>query len=148
MQIRFATPNDATIIADFNKAMALETENKILNDDTILQGAKNLISQPQYGFYIVAEIDNKIVGSLMITYEWSDWRNGIIWWLQSVYVSMSHRQQSVFKNMLSFVEQQAAAKKSVGIRLYMEKENLKASKTYTQCGFTQSDYLIFEKLTA
>jgi GNAT superfamily N-acetyltransferase len=146
MQIRFATPNDATTIANFNKAMALETENKILNDETILEGVKNLLLQPQYGFYLVAEIDHEIVGSLMITYEWSDWRNGIIWWLQSVYVKTSHRQQSVFKNMLAFVEQQAIAKKSVGIRLYMDNQNSNAAKTYERCGFTQSDYLILEKL--
>ena len=145
MQIRLATPNDATVIADFNKAMALETENKILNDETILQGVQNLISQPQFGFYVVAEMDTEIVGSLMITYEWSDWRNGLIWWLQSVFVKPTYRQQHVFKNMLGFVEQQAVANKSVGVRLYMDKENLKASKTYAQCGFTQSDYLIFEK---
>ena len=145
MQVRLATQEDAVVIADFNKAMALETENKLLNDETITLGVKNLILQPQYGFYVVAEIDKEIVGSLMITYEWSDWRNGLIFWLQSVFVKPTYRKQSVFKSMLSFVEQEATTKKSVGIRLYMDKENSKASKTYKKCGFAESNYLIFEK---
>ena len=115
MQIRFATPNDATIIADFNKAMALETENKILNDDTILQGAQNLISQPQYGFYVVAEIDNEIVGSLMITYEWSDWRNGDFWWIQSVYVAPEFRERGVFRALYAHEIGHAVGNKALGV---------------------------------
>ena len=146
MQIRLANNNDAVIISNFNKAMAFETEHKILNDFTALNGVNNLLLQPQFGFYVVAEIDCEIVGSLMITYEWSDWRNGLIWWLQSVFVKNEQRKKNVFKNMLLFVEQHAKKNNALAIRLYMEKENETAHKTYNRCGFQQTDYLIFEKL--
>ncbi len=145
MTIRFSNLSDAPTIAVFNQAMALETENKILPDKLILDGVKNLMAQSQFGFYVVAEIENEIVGSLMITYEWSDWRNGIMWWLQSVFVKKEFRKQGVFKSLLQFVEQQAKEKNAVGIRLYMERENENAHKTYERCGFQLTDYCLFEK---
>ena len=146
MLVRLAKSSDANTIAIFNKAMALETENKNLPDETILLGVKNLMAQPQFGFYVVAEIENKLLGCLMITYEWSDWRNGIIWWLQSVYVKTDFRKQNVFKNMLQYVESKSQENNVASIRLYMEKGNRNAHKTYERCGFQETDYIMFEKL--
>ncbi len=148
MLIRKSNLSDAATIAAFNQAMAQETEHKILPNEIILNGVKNLMTQPQFGFYVVAETENEIVGSLMITYEWSDWRNGIIWWLQSVFVKKEFRQQGVFAALLKFVEAEAKKENAVGIRLYMEKKNHNAAKTYLQCGFKQTDYLLFEKIMA
>ncbi|MFM2225091.1 MAG: hypothetical protein RJA07_1293 [Bacteroidota bacterium] len=145
MQTRLSTVADAHIIASFNKAMAFETEQKKIDNELALLGVENLMNQPQYGFYVVAEINSEIVASLMITYEWSDWRNSLIWWIQSVYVKPENRRQSAFKCMLVFVEQLAKQQNINCIRLYMEKENRTAHQVYLQNNFIETDYLMFEK---
>ncbi len=99
MKIRIASLKDAGVIAKFNRAMALETENKILDPEVLLQGVKSVLKKPELGFYIVAELNDKVVGCLMITTEWSDWRNGIFWWIQSVYIHPEHRREGVYSKM-------------------------------------------------
>ncbi len=86
MQVRLATPQDAPVLVEFNAAMALETEQKELLPDVIGAGVHSLLGNPAAGFYVVAESEERVVGSLMVTKEWSDWRNGTFWWIQSVYV--------------------------------------------------------------
>ena len=97
--IRYATAKDAQSIADFQVAMALETENKKLDSDNVLIAVKSVFDDSQKGFYLVAEVDGQVVGSLMITYEWSDWRNGNMWYIQSVFVMSPHRGKGLFTAM-------------------------------------------------
>ncbi|MEY2830639.1 MAG: hypothetical protein RIQ33_2497 [Bacteroidota bacterium] len=148
MQTRLATINDSPIISAFNKAIAFETEHKTLPDEIALLGVENLIKQPQYGFYIVHEIDEKIIASIMITYEWSDWQNELVWWIQSVYVKPTHRKQGVFKQMLLFIEQLAKQQSINSLKLYMEKENKVAHQVYLKNNFIETDYLLFQKNSA
>lgn len=146
ISIRAAKPGDSALIARFNKDMALETENLELDDDTILTGVKAVLNDPGLGYYIIAEIDGSPAGSLMITYEWSDWRNGNFWWIQSVFVERQARRSGVFKSMYSFIEAEADNDNNcVGIRLYVEKENSRAQKTYESLGMYEAPYNMYEK---
>ncbi len=145
--IREAEMKDTDSIAEFNTLMALETEDKKLNRDTISMGVKNLVQKPEYGFYLVAELEGKIIASLMITYEWSDWRNGLIWWIQSVYVKKEFRRMGIYRAMYIRVKEMAMFDKNIrGFRLYVEKENETAMKTYKSLGMSESDYIVFEDL--
>ncbi|MEM7209661.1 MAG: GNAT family N-acetyltransferase [Pseudomonadota bacterium] len=147
MKVRRATIDDATAIAEFNIAMALETENKTLDSETINSGVKRVFSNDSLGFYLVAEIDGAVAGCLMITYEWSDWRDGLFWWIQSVYVAREFRCRGVFKALYRKVESLAREDSSnCGIRLYVEKDNVHAQNTYSSLGMTQTDYRMFEAL--
>jgi ribosomal protein S18 acetylase RimI-like enzyme len=147
MQIRLAAATDADTIIAFNRAMAMETERKKLTLDVITRGVKNLLAQPQRGFYVVAEIGGVSVGSLMITNEWSDWRDGDFWWIQSVYVKPEFRKLGVYRTMYGFVQSLAASKPNVcGFRLYVERENVNAQKTYGSLGMEESHYKIYESL--
>jgi GNAT superfamily N-acetyltransferase len=144
---RFATPDDAEVIAGFNSALALETEDHRLDPDTILAGVTRLLQNRDLGFYVVAETGGQIAGCLMITYEWSDWRNGVIWWLQSVYVAVPFRRQGVFKGLYGFVHNLADNDPDVaGFRLYVEKDNTAAQRTYANQGLQPTHYLMFEDL--
>ncbi len=126
--------------------MAKETENKVLLLDTVLAGVKTLLENPSQGFYIVAEIDSKVVGCLMITREWSDWRNGVFWWIQSVFVLKDYRRRGVYRRMYEFVKELANGKEDVcGFRLYVEQDNLIAQETYRALGMKQLPYLMFEQ---
>jgi ribosomal protein S18 acetylase RimI-like enzyme len=149
--IRKALPADASVIAQFNIAMARETEGKELLPQVIHAGVANLMANPERGFYIVCEIDegpiSSLMGSLMVTTEWSDWRNGNFWWIQSVYVKPVHRQKGVYSAMYEHLKQLAASEANVcGFRLYVEHENSKAQKTYQSLGMTETDYLMYEEL--
>lgn len=145
INIRQATLADAAIITEFNVNMALETENKQLDQHIVLKGVNNLIETPENGFYLVAEKDNKILGSLMITTEWSDWRNGDFWWIQSVYVKPEERRQGVYSSLYDSVTELAKSIQSVcGIRLYVEQNNSTAQQTYESLGMKASHYLVYE----
>jgi GNAT superfamily N-acetyltransferase len=149
--IRKATINDAPSIIEFNIRMAMETEQKELKKEDIEPGVHGLFSRPQYGFYIVAEAEDRVVGSLMITYEWSDWRNGLFWWIQSVYVIPEFRRKGVYRAMYSRIKEMAADAKEqgeniCGFRLYVEKENSRAQKTYASLGMSETHYRMFEEL--
>lgn len=147
VNIRRARPSDAEDIASFNRAIAQETENKDLIPDVILAGVNALLNNPAYGFYIVAEINMKVVACLMITTEWSDWRNGLFWWIQSVFVLPDYRRRGIYRQMYSFIKELATNEPNVcGFRLYVEQENTRAQKTYRTLGMHQSPYRLFEEL--
>ena len=125
--------------------MALETENKQLDPDTIHRGVAALFESPELGFYLVAEQDGKVVACLMITTEWSDWRNGIFWWIQSVYVVAEARRQGLFSLLYEHVAAKAKSDPKVcGFRLYVEKENHVAQSVYLSLGMSETDYKLFE----
>jgi ribosomal protein S18 acetylase RimI-like enzyme len=144
--IRPAGSSDAADIARFNSAMALETENKLLEAATIRAGVEAVLADARHGFYLVAESRGFTVGCLMITYEWSDWRNGQWWWLQSVYVVPEARRLGVFRALYARVEQQLLqAPGVIGLRLYVEKDNVHARGTYTALGMHDTGYRLYEK---
>jgi ribosomal protein S18 acetylase RimI-like enzyme len=146
MRIRLATPADAGVLIEFNAAMALETEGKELLTDVIGAGVRSLLGNPAAGFYLLAEEDSA-AGSLMITKEWSDWRNGTFWWIQSVYVRPEFRRRGVYKNLYRHVQELASKDPAVcGFRLYVERENERAQATYSALGMKQTHYLVFEEL--
>ena len=146
MRIRLATPADAGVLIEFNAAMALETEGKELLPDVIGAGVRSLLANREAGFYVVAEQDG-LIGSLMITKEWSDWRNATFWWIQSVYVRPQFRRQGVYKRLYRHVQELAANDPNVcGFRLYVERENSRAQATYGALGMKQTRYLVFEEL--
>jgi ribosomal protein S18 acetylase RimI-like enzyme len=147
LEIRKAQKSDAGSIVQFNMAMALETEQKILPKDKIDAGVRSLLKNSQYGFYMVAEQNGTIVGSLMITTEWSDWRNGIFWWIQSVYVIPEFRRQGIYRAMYMKVKEEAKGVPNIcGFRLYVERDNLIAQKTYSDLGMTETHYKMYEEL--
>lgn len=143
--IRKATTQDAQAIADFNSLMAMETEGKTLTPTVILSGVQNMIANPSYGYYLVAEHDAHVVGSLMVTSEWSDWRNGLFWWIQSVYIRKEWRRQGIYRRLYDTVKTLAEQHGNIcGYRLYVEKDNTKAQQTYQSLGMEATDYLIYE----
>lgn len=144
--IRQAVPDDIEIIARFNLAMAQETEQKILVPTLIQQGVAYLFKHPQYGFYIVAESGKKIVGCLMITYEWSDWRNALFWWIQSVYTLPAYRRQGIYRGMYQYVKNAACNQNVCGFRLYVEKNNRIARQTYENLGMKETFYTFYEEI--
>jgi len=147
VRIRVARRGDAQAIIDFNAAMALETEGKRLLPEVIGAGVRSLLRRPQAGFYVVAQHEKLVVGALMVTREWSDWRNGTFWWIQSVYVRPEFRRQGVYRRLYRHIQTMAAKDKRVcGFRLYVERENRRAQKTYRTLGMDRTRYLIFEEL--
>jgi ribosomal protein S18 acetylase RimI-like enzyme len=147
MRIRLATRDDADVLVEFNSAMALETEGKKLLPEVIGAGVRALLDNPASGFYVVAEAQSRVVGSLMITREWSDWRNGHFLWIQSVYVRQEFRRQGVYKRLYHHVQELAAEDPAVcGFRLYVERENHRAQATYRAAGMTETGYVVFEEL--
>lgn len=147
ISIRKALIADAGTIAGFNRAMALETEGKNLPEEKINAGVANLFKHPEYGFYIVAETGQRVVGCLLITCEWSDWRNGLIWWIQSVYIHPDFRRQGIYRRMYTFIKDLASAEENVrGFRLYVEKENKIAQSTYKSLGMQETVYHMYEEM--
>ena len=144
-QIRKAEFSDAPVIADFNAAMALETEQIELDRKILRNGVEALLADPSKGYYYLAERDGKIAGQLMITFEWSDWRNADFWWIQSVYVLPEFREQGVFRSLYTFIESLARSRGNVcGLRLYVEKGNVRARRTYETLGMHGSHYEMME----
>src|SRR6185503_21314109 len=145
-QIRRATRDDAAIIADFNIRMAMETEKLALDPKVIGPGVAAIFEDEAKGKYFVAEIGGKVAGCLLITHEWSDWRNGDIWWIQSVYVHADFRRRGVFSALYRHVESEARAAGAVGIRLYMEHDNATAQATYERMGMHLTHYRVLEEM--
>ena len=144
--VRLAERNDAGVIADFNISMAMETEGKELSGDVVRRGVLGLFDRPEYGSYVVAEVGGEIAGSLMITYEWSDWRAGLFWWIQSVYVRSEFRQKGVFRKMYDFLKERAMQEENIcGFRLYVEKSNTTAQSTYGKIGMEEIYYRVYEE---
>jgi GNAT superfamily N-acetyltransferase len=145
LTVRLALPSDVSVIAEFNAAMAKETEGIELNRERLQKGVEALFSDPSKGFYYIAESSGKIAGQLMITYEWSDWRNATFWWIQSVFVRPEYRRQGVFQALYRSIETIAKTRGDVcGVRLYVEKENDRAQKTYDALGMKHSHYEMME----
>ena len=144
IRIRPATPADAAVIAAFNAAMALETEHKRLDADTLRAGVERAIAQPAAARYFLGEIGGQVAGQLMITFEWSDWRNADFWWIQSVYVHPDFRARGVFRALYRHVEQLARQAKACGLRLYVERDNANAQEVYRRLGMENAGYFVFE----
>ena len=145
MKIRKARVADAAIIAAFNRNLAWETEKLRLNSAIVGRGVRALLKDAAKGTYFVAERGGVIVGQLLITYEWSDWRNGHFWWIQSVYVAAESRQGGVLRALFSHVEKLARSRRDVcGLRLYVEKDNHRAHTTYERLGMKHTHYEIYE----
>nr|WP_246371202.1 GNAT family N-acetyltransferase [Lysobacter penaei] len=154
MRIRDAAVGDAVLLAEWASAMAWETEHKRLDAETVLAGVRAGIADPSRARYLVAMQDAPVagnevvsvpVGTLMLTREWSDWRNGDWWWIQSVYVAPAHRRAGVYRALYRHVEAQARATPGViGLRLYVERENENAQRTYRALGMDDAGYRIFE----
>lgn len=146
MILRKAELRDAAAIAAFNSSMSHETEGRRLIPEVIGAGVLRLLNDPSLGFYLVAEHAGRVVGCLMITQEWSDWRNGTFWWIQSVYVEAGWRRKGVYRRLYDFIRGLALADPAIcGFRLYVEKENTVAQATYESLGMKATDYLIYEE---
>ena len=145
--IRNAAKQDVDSLVRFNLAMAIETEDKILDEQILNRGVSAVFDEPNRGFYMVAEAEGKVIGSLMVTYEWSDWRDGVFWWVQSVHVEPEFRRCGVFRSLYAKVKERALSNGCVcGCRLYVEQDNEIAQATYRQLGFKENNYKFFEEM--
>ncbi len=142
--IRKAVPADAQLITDFQMKMAWETEEMKLNPELVAQGVKAVFDDSYRGQYYVAESEGKVIASLLITYEWSDWRNCNIWWFQSVYVVPEFRRQGIFRKMYGDIRDEAEEQGIGGLRLYVETGNARARKTYEALGMSSGHYSFYE----
>jgi GNAT superfamily N-acetyltransferase len=145
MKIRKARLADCAVIADFNSRLAWETEKLRLDPQTIRRGVRAALKDASKGTYFVAEHKGVVVGQLLITYEWSDWRNGNFWWIQSVYVAAEYRQAGVFRGLFAHAQKLAQARRDVcGLRLYVERDNDRAQRAYAKLDMAKTHYEIFE----
>ena len=143
--IREAHTDDLSILVENNLALAKETESLNLDKDVLRKGIEQALSGEEC-HYFVAVISGKVVGQTMITYEWSDWRNGVIWWIQSVYVFPEYRKQGVFRTLFKHIENLARADPQVkALRLYVMQNNNTGQRTYYNLGMNDSGYIVFEK---
>ena len=148
MQIRIATESDVESLVEFNQAMAMETEHKQLDAAVLNAGVSAVFSDDRKGFYVVVDDGSRVAAGLMVTNEWSDWRNGWFWWIQSVYVRPEYRGQGLYGQMYEFVKTSAAEAGNIcGFRLYVEKENQRAQRVYEKLGMEETYYLMFEEET-
>lgn len=144
-KIRLAKIDDSLTIAAFQIRMAIETENLQLDTETVGKGVNAVFEKPELGQYFVAEKDGQIIASMLTTFEWSDWRNAQVWWLQSVYVIPEFRRQGIFKRMYEFIKILAENDENVGgIRLYVDKTNVRAQEVYKAVGMNGEHYQVFE----
>ncbi|PTR32477.1 ribosomal protein S18 acetylase RimI-like enzyme [Luteibacter sp. OK325] len=146
LYIRRAGIDDADAIAGWNIAMAWETESKALDPAIIGRGVRAVFDEPRRGFYLIAELDGAAVGCLLVTYEWSDWRCGDFWWVQSVYVAPEARRAGVFRGLYAHVKAMAGGAGAVGVRLYVETENERAQATYAGLGMERCHYYMYEAM--
>ena len=145
-EVRRAAAADLDTLVAFNVAMAKESEDLGLDPATLRLGIDAVLNDPSRGLYFVAETGGQVAGTLMITYEWSDWRNGRFWWIQSVFVVMQHRRQGIYRTLHRHVRTLARNDpSSCGIRLYVERENTGAQQTYHAMGMDETHYRLFEE---
>ena len=145
LNVRKAVLGDLEVIVEFNAAMALETEGRSLDADLLRAGVLNLLNDESRGFYLVAESAGRVVGQLMVTAEWSDWRNAYFWWIQSVYVRRDSRRQGVYRALEGRVRAVALDRGDVcGIRLYVDRDNLGAQQVYEGLGMERARYYLME----
>lgn len=146
IRVRAATADEAGLLVEFNRAMAEESEDKGLDVATLRRGVEYLLDHSAEGFYLVAERAGEVAGTLMVTYEWSDWRNGRFWWIQSVYVVPAHRRQGVYRALHEHVRERAREdSRACGLRLYVERENAGAMATYRALGMDETHYRLYEE---
>jgi len=147
MNIKVADESNLNDLVAFNQAMALETEGKQLDEGVLIQGVARVFKDRSCGFYLVAEEGGQIIGGLLVTYEWSDWRNGWFWWIQSVYVTPEYRGKGVYSKLHEYVIEMARKNTDVrGLRLYVEKQNSVAQKVYRNIGMSETYYLMYEQM--
>src|SRR5436190_5161215 len=147
MEIRIneATVTDAPPIIEFQQAMARETESIELDGPVVTRGVHAVFDDASRGRYFVAEAAGEVIASLLITYEWSDWRNGNVWWIQSVYVRPAFRRRGIYARMYEHVKAIAERDANIrGIRLYVDRRNTPAQDVYRRCGMNGEHYLVFE----
>lgn len=144
--IRPATPADLDFIVSANLAMALETEGLRLDRDVLREGGLAVLDGRAPGAYWMAELDGVVVGQLLITFEWSDWRNRMVWWIQSVYVAPAARRHGVFRALYAGARAQAQAAGAAGLRLYVDTTNTRAQETYAALGMNGGHYRVFEDM--
>lgn len=144
MKIRRATLADTEMIANQNIALAKESENMTLDQETVLAGVHAVLSDEKKGFYVVAEQDAQVIGQVMVTVEWSDWRNKPLWWIQSVYVQSNWRHKNVFTQLMAFIRKQALQQHVAFLRLYVHKHNRLAIDVYRKNGWDQAPYLFYQ----
>jgi len=145
ISVRPAARDDLQKIADWNRAMARETEDKNLEPAVIEAGVQSAFENPTYGFYLVADVDGEPAGCLMVTREWSDWRNGEFLWVQSVYVDPTHRRKGVYRALYQHLKD-SADDSVCGFRLYVEQDNQRAQSTYKSLGMDATHYQLYEEL--
>lgn len=146
ISIRKAKPEDATVIIDFQQKMAWETEEMTLIPEIISKGVNAVFINPARGQYWVAEDNGTVIASLLITNEWSDWRNANVWWFQSVYVLSGYRRTGIFRSMYNHIKNEADKQGVAGLRLYVETNNIRAQKTYEALGMHSEHYTMYEWL--
>jgi GNAT superfamily N-acetyltransferase len=140
-----ARVEDLEKIVEFNAALAYETEGKVLDRDQLTRGVRAVLESPEKGQYYVAKENQVVVGQLMLTREWSDWRNGYFWWIQSVYVHRDWRKSGIFRALYLQVEMLTQMTPGVcGLRLYVDQENMAAQQTYVRMGMHVTNYRLFE----
>ena len=144
MFIRLANLDDAKDIAENNVLLANESEKLDISFEKTLDGVKEVLSDPGKGFFLIVEEDNVIVGQLMITFEWSDWKNKTIWWLQSVYVRENYRLKGIFKHLVEEIKNMALEHNVDIVRLYVHNDNIEAVKAYRHMGMKKKPYTIFQ----
>ncbi|GLP97270.1 GNAT family N-acetyltransferase [Paraferrimonas sedimenticola] len=144
LTVRPATPKDLAALVAFNQAMAAETEGRQLPTEVLEKGVGTLLNEPQRGFYLVAQRDSQVLGSLMVTFEWSDWQAKDYWWIQSVYVAPQARRQGIYRALYDQVKQLAQSQ-AASFRLYVERDNLAAQQTYQALGMEPCQYLMYEQ---
>ncbi len=143
---RPATMADFDSIVAFNRAMAFESERKKLDPATIADGVRNALRERTRCMYFMAEIDGIVAGQTMVTFEWSDWRNGFFWWIQSVYVDSRFRRRGVFRAIHAYIRDHAKSRPDVcGLRLYVHRDNTRAIETYKELGMSLTGYLLCEE---
>ncbi|HET9819076.1 MAG TPA: GNAT family N-acetyltransferase [Rhodanobacteraceae bacterium] len=143
--IRAATVADIPFLVHCNAAMALETEHKTLDRTVLTRGTRAVFDDPRRGLYLIAERGAEPAGCLLVTYEWSDWRDGDWWWIQSVFVASTHRRRGVFRALYTEVERRARAEGAVGLRLYVERDNARAQQTYASLGMEEEPYKMLRR---
>ena len=146
--VRSAGDVDIDRLVLYNQALARETEGRELDRKVLKEGVEALLSEPARGQYFVAQKAGEVVGQMMVTYEWSDWRNGNIWWVQSVYVSKDHRREGIYRLLHEYVRSLAREEKAVGLRVYVDRDNEAAQRTYGALGMQASDYQMYEEMWA
>ncbi|MEM6817851.1 MAG: GNAT family N-acetyltransferase [Pseudomonadota bacterium] len=144
LTIRSAGPDDLAAIVMGNQSMAMETESKQLPAEVLEPGVSSLLADASLGRYWIAEVDGQYAGQIMVTLEWSDWRNGHFWWIQSVFIASQFRRQGVFTALYEKVQTDAKSAHAVGLRLYVERENAGAIATYEALGMSEPDYKMME----